>query len=116
MQNDKTKVKSKDTASNKSTSKEQNNIFAFLPTILVFGFLGDCHAEFILSFGRFFDRLRMSGDEGLAMTGKNDKKETLNIHEKKLTAHSTQPSASPRGLSPGKCRATMPGTVPLPRH
>ena len=29
---------------------------------------GDCHAEFILSQGTFFDKLRMSGDEGLAMT------------------------------------------------
>jgi len=38
MQIDKSKVKSKDTASNKSASKEQNNIFAFLPAILVFNF------------------------------------------------------------------------------
>ena len=28
----------------------------------------DCHAEFTLSFDRFFDRLSMSGDERLAMT------------------------------------------------
>jgi len=70
MQNDKSKVKSKDTASDKSASKEQNNIFAFLPAILVFDFLGDCHTEFTLSWGTFFDKLRMSGRKSLMKTAK----------------------------------------------
>ena len=70
MQIDKSKVKSKDTASNKSASKEKNIIFPFFPAILVFDFLGDCHTEFTLSWGTFFDKLRMSGRKSLMKTAK----------------------------------------------
>ena len=43
---------------------------------------GDCHAEFILSHGRFFDRLRMSGELVQNDTGRrarNDSREVRSL-------------------------------------